>query len=1086
MSYRAVVFRVQGFIILLCLQVLISTAVAADNCKETAGKLVSMQGEAQVLRNGQTVWDSVRMDDTFCPGDMLRVGAGGRVAVVLANETVLRIDQKSTLNFAESPVKHLSFLKLLNGVLHIFSHRPRSLNIATPYVNGAVEGTEFLVQTGPDNSIISVFEGLVRATNEKGQLAVSSGQTVIAGKGTAPEYMTVVRPRDATQWTLYYPAIIDLPAVEEKNSQTPHVRQAAENLAVGRVEEARGILAGVLEKDSANSEAFALQAIIEVVQNNKKIALHLASQAVAINPRSAAAGLALSYAQQACFDIPGALASLEKAEEFNPGNAEIKARLAEMQLSVGDLDKARVTAQEAVKLNPDVGRSQTVLGFAYLTRIETDKAQAAFKKAIALDPALPLARLGLGLARIRDGKLEEGRADIEIAAALDPDNALIRSYLGKAYSEEKRDSLSRRQYDIAKTLDPADPTPWFYDALRKQSLNRPVEALQDLQKSIALNDNRAVYRSRLLLDEDLAARSASLGRIYADLGFQQLALVEGWKSVNTDPANYSAHRFLADSYSALPRHEIARVSELLKSQLLQPLSVTPVQPQLAENNLFIQEGAGPADASFNEYTPLFLRNRMALQASGVTGGNDTLGDELVQSGVWNNFSYSLGQFHYQTKGIRENNDQLQNIYNAYFQGMLSPETSLISEFRFRKKTFGDLAFKFDQTDYSRTLQQVDELTSLRLGGRHDLHPDSTLIGTAIISSDDNNAAGIDGATASMDITNQSENIMAEVQHLYKGPWFNLQSGAGFLSADETESIKMVFPEEVFSEKTDKTLHTNIYSYGQIDMSHRILATIGLSGDIFDSPVEEKNELNPKIGLTWQPLKNTMVRVAAFKTLQRRLIYAQTIEPTQLAGFNQFFNDFEAASVWNCGIGLDQKFSDTWFGGIQYFYRNLEVPFTVIDPIGTSEVKEDEWQEKIGSAFLYWAPYNWTALGVEYYYEADSHEQWEGPQGIQNLTTHRVTPQIHFFHPCGLGAKIQVSYVEQEGDFGSTFFGFKHDDDHFWIVDLSLSYRLPKRYGILKLEVKNLFDEQFQFLDTDPGNPRFLPEQQILGSLTVAF
>ena len=138
----------------------------------------------------------------------------------------------------------------------------------------------------------------------------------------------------------------------------------------------------------------------------------------------------------------------------------------------------------------------------------------------------------------------------------------------------------------------------------------PVEALHDLRKSIELNDNRAVYRSRLLLDSDLAARSASLASIYSDLGFQQRAVVEGLKSVNTDPANYSAHRFLADSYSALPRHEIARVSELLQSQLLQPLNVTPVQPQLAESNLFIQEGAGPAQASLNEFNPLFLRNRI--------------------------------------------------------------------------------------------------------------------------------------------------------------------------------------------------------------------------------------------------------------------------------------------------------------------------------------------------------------------------------------------------------------------------------------------------------------------------------------------
>jgi hypothetical protein len=46
-----------------------------------------------------------------------------------------------------------------------------------------------------------------------------------------------------------------------------------------------------------------------------------------------------------------------------------------------------------------------------------------------------------------------------------------------------------------------------------------VEALHKLQKAIELNDNRAVYRSRLLLDSDLAARSAALARIYSDFGF---------------------------------------------------------------------------------------------------------------------------------------------------------------------------------------------------------------------------------------------------------------------------------------------------------------------------------------------------------------------------------------------------------------------------------------------------------------------------------------------------------------------------------------------------------------------------------------
>jgi hypothetical protein len=153
-------------------------------------------------------------------------------------------------------------------------------------------------------------------------------------------------------------------------------------------------------------------------------------------------------------------------------------------------------------------------------------------------------------------------------------------------------------------------------------------------------------------------------QIYNDLGFEQLALVEGWNSVNTDPGNYSAHRLLADSYSVLPRHEIARVSEHLQSLLLQPLNVTPIQLQLAESNLLILDGAGPTALSFNEFNP---------------GENSTYGDEVVISGVHDDVSFSLGQLHYETEGFRKNNDQDIDIYNIFIQASLSHKTSIQAE-----------------------------------------------------------------------------------------------------------------------------------------------------------------------------------------------------------------------------------------------------------------------------------------------------------------------------------------------------------------------------------------------------------------------
>jgi tetratricopeptide (TPR) repeat protein len=593
------------------------SAVAASTCEPWVAKLVSAQGNVQVRRAGETQWQPVQLDETYCAADMLRVQGHSRAAVVLRNEINLRLDQNTTVTFIGLEPERTSWLDLLIGAAYFFSRMPRSLQVTTPFVNAAVEGTEFFVKVERDQTLLSIFEGLVAATNQAGSLTVASGQSAIARVGEAPIPRVVVRPRDAVQWALYYPPILDYrPADFANGAETTwqamvrrsiqfyregNLEMAFASLAgapedirdprfftyravlllsVGRVDEARMDSDRALTLDPRHSPAFAVRSVIALAQNDKAEALHLAQTAVELDPTSAAARVALSYAQQADFDLKGALASLQEAVKLAPDNALAWARLAELWLSSANLDEALKAAQKAVKLHPNLARTQAVLGFAYLTQIKTKDAKKALEQAIQLDQADPLPRLGLGLAKIRESGLESGREEIEIAASLDPNNSLTRSYLGKAYYEEKRDPLARDQFAIAKELDPKDPTPWFYDAIRKQSINRPVEALEDLQKSIELNDNRAVYRSRLLLDEDLAARSASLGRIYNDLGFQQLALIEGWKSLNADPSNYSAHRFLADSYATLPRHEIARVSELLQSQLLQPINITPIQPQL--------------------------------------------------------------------------------------------------------------------------------------------------------------------------------------------------------------------------------------------------------------------------------------------------------------------------------------------------------------------------------------------------------------------------------------------------------------------------------------------------------------------------
>ena len=56
----------------------------------------------------------------------------------------------------------------------------------------------------------------------------------------------------------------------------------------------------------------------------------------------------------------------------------------------------------------------------------------------------------------------------------------------------------------------------------------------------------------------------------------------------------------------------------------------------------------------------------------------------------------------------------------------------------------------------------------------------------------------------------------------------------------------------------------------------------------------------------------------------------------------------------------------------------------------------------------------------------------------------------------------------------------------WQVDAALSCRLPKRYGIISPVSKNLFNEEFNYIDSDPTNQKFLPEQPVFLTLTLQF
>jgi ferric-dicitrate binding protein FerR (iron transport regulator) len=1113
---------VQGTILLFGFLFAFAGTAQAGSCEKPVGRLVSLQGKVEARSPEQTTWRAARLDDSFCPGDALRTGARSRAALVLANETIVRLDQLTTLTLSGLDDQATSWVDLLNGAAHFLSRTPRALKVKTPYVNAGVEGTEFVVRADQDEGSVTVLEGRVRADNPQGVVVLGGGESAAARAGQAPATRLVARPRDAVQWSLYYPPLFDpnaltaadwtdsarrsvdaylagdsaaafaaIDAVPENVADARFFNyRAGLLLSVGRVDEAQADIARALGLAAEDAHAQALQSVVALARNDKPAALDLARKANARGPESVPAWIALSYAQQAAFDLDGARASVEQASRRDPRNVLVLARLSELWLSLGDLDRALETANGAVALNPNIARTQTVLGFAYLTQIKTADAKQAFEKAIGQDSADPLPRLGLGLALIRTGELEAGRREIEIAAALDPNNALIRSYLGKAYYEEKRNRLAAAQLDMARQLDPNDPTPWFYDAIRKQTENRPVEALNDLQKSIELNDNRAVYRSRLLLDEDLAMRGASLARIHRNLGLDPVAQAEATRSIALDPANHSAHRFLSDSYVGRPRYEIARASELLQSQLLQPTSMSPVQPQSAETNLNLLSSSGPREAAFNEYTPLFARNDIQVTASALAGNNSTLGDELAISGLQDRISYSLGQFYYKTDGFRENNDVEHNIYTAFAQVRVAEGVDVQMEFRRRKTEQGDLRMVFDPNFVPTERRTLDQDVA-RLGVHITPSPHSDVVASLVSST---HQEGFSRAEPFQTITGTSdaEGYDAQLQYLFRATAISGVVGAGWYEVKSDDLLLLIVPGPPpipLSDGVFRTKQQNGYVYLNVPLGGRITTTLGASYDSVSSDQSnlDINEFSPKLGLQWDATPGLRLRAAAFDTTKRALLINQTIEPTQVAGFNQFFDDLDGTRAHSLAFAVDMVHKKGLYSGLEAHRRRLEVPIFSAGNIIEENRSDDEYR-----AYLYWVPHPRWSYSVDYRLEA---LRGEFPDADPTkLDTTSIPIGIRYFHPNGVFGSLITTYVRQE--IGYTFSAPPSTElrkEDFTVVDLAVGYRFPRRLGTLSVEVKNLFKRDFlyqdnSFVTADQFNysPRYIPDRSAFVKVMLNF
>jgi tetratricopeptide (TPR) repeat protein len=741
-------------------------------------------------------------------------------------------------------------------------------------------------------------------------------------------------------------ALSSFPESPAPGSDSSRALHAAVLLAAGRVDVAESDLKNI---QGSSPFAGALRELVAAVKHQPVSPLTV--------PGTGSEWIARSYYFQSRGQLTEALEAARQASMKSPRFGAAWVRVAELEFGFGHTDQALAALDKGLQLSPKNAEGLALKGFLLSAQNHFAEAMNYFDQAIAADGALGNAWLGRGLVRIRKGQNHEGLSDLQVAATLEPQRSILRSYLGKAFSDNYDVPHARKELGMAQQLDPNDPTSWLYMALLDQEGNRINEAINDLERSKELNQNRSVFRSRLLLDQDQAVRGANLASIYRDAGMFDRSVQEASRAVNNDYANYSAHLFLANSYDTLRdpklinlRYETPWFSELLVANLLMPVNGGNLSQNISQqeySKLFASDGMG-----------IFSRTEYSSHGDWIEKGS--------VYGVFGQTSFSIDGDYRSERGFRPNNDLEQRGGAARIKQQITEKDSVFVQVGLFYSESGDVAQYYNQTNASRTFRaEEDQEPSLLVGyhrewspGNHTLflfgriddtlklkdpasaalaHTTFTFIDTGgnLVTNDFlSNLSGTD-----FHYHSDLEAYSTELQQIWQTHELTFIGGGRyqFAWADTSSRLDRPPPNPIstpiashqsFDSELDRF---SVYGYGNWQILDSLSLSAGVTYDqlhyprnidtapIIDSESTEEH-LSPKGGVIWSPLKDTHLRGYYSQSLGGAFFdQSVRLEPVQIAGFNQAYRSLIPESVagqvpatrfetW--GFGWDQRIEKT--------------------------------------------------------------------------------------------------------------------------------------------------------------------------------
>jgi Tfp pilus assembly protein PilF len=1032
-----------------------------------------------------------------------------------------------------------------------------------------------------------MFDGQLELSNEVDQRTVLAGQQGVAIPGRNIEVRPLLEATNVVQWWLYYPAVLDpaelgltgleqmqlahsltnyqagdltaalrsfpgYPASPEAASERARLYYAALLLSVGAVERARTQMS---EVDPQAPLARALRTMSAAVA--PPLSQTADATAASIPPESSSEFLALSYAHQATNDLKQALHAAGAAVANSPDFAFGWERIAELEFSFGHIRAARKAIERSLTLAPRNAQAHALNGFLLAAENKPRAALAAFDQAISIDPGLGNAWLGRGLCKRRiswstgfpvrrAGDVSSARSvdarhqastpplpvpdseadwlsDLQTAAIIEPRRALFRSYLGKAFADVADFERADHELAFAQRLDPNDPTSWLYRALLKREENRVNDAVDELEKSIDLNDQRALYRSRFLLDEDRAVRSSSLANLYQSAGLNDVAVREAARAVSYDYANYSAHQFLAEGYNALRdptrfnlRYETVWFNELLLADLLSPVGGTPLSQHISQQ----------------EYARLFEGNRVGLSSDTLYRSDGQYRELASQFGRIGNTGWSLDLDYQHNNGVRPNNELDRIEWYTTIKQNLTPQDSVLLLAKYQDYHSGDNFQYYDPRSASKDFTFDEIQDPILLAGYHrewspGVH--TLLLGGRLINDQsfaDRNATNVvifkdinDVPQAMVplgfDVSHHSEleiytaelSQLLQTEHHTLVLGVRLQTGEFQSRSMLTNPVPIPFPNLAADTRSEDSFgEVAAYGYYTVELPAQLHVTGGLAyqqmhfPENFRSPPihdgeTTRQQVSPKAALVWNFVPEATLRGIYTRSLGGvSLDESYRLEPVQLAGFSQAFRTLIPESLagsvaapehetW--GGALDVKLGRRTYLGVQGEVYRSTVRRTVgvfedqpaTGPVPSSTPQHLDFEEQSISARMdQLLGAEWSA-GLLYRFSAaelksafpDLAQLPNNPSRTDRAELQEASVNVRYNHPSGVFAIAQAAYYWQHNAKDSAALA----DEAFPQVNLSVGYRFPRQRGEVSVGGLNLNGADYHLnpVNLHPEYPR---------------